>query len=209
MTCCKPDWASVIAQLEAARPDVLILSSHILDGVQFRQAMLAADLKVGAFIGSTMAQCGPEWGRLLQADAIGTFASDRPTGGFDPDALLPAARADYDRFATAWQASQGGEPTEEGLAGFAAAWALFHDVLPAASAPDDAEAIAAAARSLDLPQGSLPNGAGLRFSSDAATLGQNERAASVIWQWQAVEHSVTVWPPAYATGELGFVPLPR
>ena len=109
----------------------------------------------------------------------------------------------------AWDASQGGEPTEEGLAGFAAAWALFHDVLPAAAAPDDAAAIAVAARSLDLPQGSLPNGAGLRFSSDAATLGQNARAASVIWQWQAVEQSVTVWPPAYATGELGFVPLPR
>jgi len=39
---------------------------------------------------------------------------------------------------------------------------------------------------VDLPEGALPNGAGLKFSSDPATLGQNERAAAVIWQWQAV-----------------------
>ena len=245
----QPDWGTLMNQLKAAAPDVLILSSHIQDGVEFRRAMLAAGLKVDAFIGSTMAQCGPEWGRLLQVDAIGTFASDRPSGGFDPGALLPATRTVYDGFAAAWAASQGGQPSEEGLAGFAAAWALFHDVLPVAAAAGDtgvgsatvavgatvalsataagsatvavgataagsatgveAVAIASAARAVDLPVGSLPNGAGLHFSPNAATLGQNERAASVIWQWQAIERSVTVWPPAYATGPIGFVPLPR
>ncbi len=70
-------------------------------------------------------------------------------------------------------------------------------------------AIAAAARAIDLPAGSLPNGAGLRFSSDPATLGQNVRAAAVIWQWQAVRSYTYVWPPTYATGSIAFVPLPR
>ena len=69
--------------------------------------------------------------------------------------------------------------------------------------------MAAAARTVDLPQGSLPNGAGLRFSSDPATLGQNERAAAVIWQWQAVRTYAFVWPPTYATGAVAFVPLAR
>ena len=35
-----PDWPAVMADLAAARPDVIILASHIPDGIAFRQAML-------------------------------------------------------------------------------------------------------------------------------------------------------------------------
>ncbi len=204
-----PDWPTVISRLEAARPDIIILAAHIPDGEAFRRAMLAAHLHVGALIGSTMAQCMTDFGADLGADAIGVFASDRPTGGFNPGALTPDARAVYDRFAAAWQAKVGGEPTEEGLSGFAAAWALFHDVLPATGPGSlDPAGIAAAARSMDLPDGSLPNGAGLHFSSDPARLGQNDRAAAVIWQWQAVRTSVVVWPSQFASGTIRDVPLP-
>ena len=69
--------------------------------------------------------------------------------------------------------------------------------------------IAAAARDVNLPEGSLPNGAGLRFSSEPARLGQNELAAAVIWQWQAVRTYAFVWPPSYATGSIVDVPLSR
>src|SRR5919197_701431 len=89
--------------LAAARPDVVILASHIPDGIAFRRAMLGAGLHVGALIGSTMAECDPDFAGELGSDAVGIFASDRPTGGFDPNALTPAARAVYDRFAAAWQ----------------------------------------------------------------------------------------------------------
>ena len=232
-----------MSQLRAARPDVVILASHIPDGVAFRRAMIAADLHVGALIGSTMAECDPDFAGDLGPSAVGVFASDRPTGGFQPSALDPGARALYDRFAAAWAARPGGSsepgeygsgqpaasapeyaingpveagstaagPTEEGLSGFAAAWALFHDVLPAASRSGSvaASAVASIARSIDLPTGSLPNGAGLRFSVDPATLGQNERAAAVIWQWQAVRSYTFVWPPTYETGQIRFVPLDR
>lgn len=233
-----PNWPGVMAQLEAAKPDAIILASHIPDGIAFRQAMLAAKLKVGALIGSTMAQCDPDFAGDLGADAVGIFASDRPTAGFRPDALDPAAKVVYDRFAAAWavaphpgaspSASAGeyrlqgpaesstAEIDEEALAGFSAGWALFHDVLPSAAARAssgaatlDAATVAAAARAVNLPEGSLPNGAGLHFSSAAATLGQNELAAAVIWQWQAVQRYAFVWPSSYATGDISFVPLPR
>jgi branched-chain amino acid transport system substrate-binding protein len=262
-----PQFDALMPLVAAARPDVLILASHIPDGIAFRQAMVAAGLHVGAFIGTTMAECDPEFARALGPDVVGVFASDRPVGGFRPDALDPTARVVYDRFAALWasdpgsapqangaadaalgwsggawgSASAGGwayggtaagpsgaagaatasralpvtgpaatmawnGPTEEGLSGFTAAWALFHDVLPAA-AGTDAQAVASAARSMDLPAGSLPNGAGLRFSADSATLGQNTLAAAVIWQWQAVRHYTYVWPATYATGQIADVPL--
>jgi len=230
-----PDWAGVMTNLAKARPDVIILASHIPDGVAFRQAMLASGLKIGALIGSTMAECDPDFAGDLGAGAIGVFASDRPTAGFQPDALQPSARAVYDRFAAEWGTppidgespaegasgygadseyaisgpgeSASASATEEALSGFSAAWALFHDVLPSARRVD-ASSIAGAARAIDLPQGSLPNGAGLRFSSDPDTLGQNERAAAVIWQWQAVRTYSFVWPATFATGPIHFVPLP-
>ena len=244
-----PDWPSVMADLAAARPDVLILASHIPDGIAFRQAMLTAGLKVGALIGSTMAECDPDFAGELGADAIGVFASDRPTAGFQASALAPEAAAAYARFAADWaaasKAAAGGaggsagdgdggygardygtaeytihgpaeDPTaeqdEEALAGYSAGWALFRHVLPGAAAKGgalDPDAVASAARAVDLPEGSLPNGAGLRFSNDSARLGQNERAAAVIWQWQAVRTYAFVWPPTYATGSIDFVPLAR
>jgi branched-chain amino acid transport system substrate-binding protein len=238
-----PDWPSVMADLAAARPDVLILASHIPDGIAFRQAMLASGLKVGALIGSTMAECDPDFAGELGADAIGIFASDRPTAGFQASALAPEAAAAYARFAADWAAASnnaargsGGdgaygdgaygdaeytihgpaedataEESEEALAGFSAGWALLREVLPAAARAGslDAAAVAAAAKAVDLPEGSLPNGAGLRFSSDPERLGQNERAAAVIWQWQAVRTYAFVWPPTYATGSIDFVPLAR
>jgi branched-chain amino acid transport system substrate-binding protein len=217
-----PDWPTVLDKLVASRPDVVILAAHIPDGEAFRRAMISANVHVGALIGSTMAQCVGDFGEELGPDAVGVFASDRPTGGFNPNALTPAARALYERFATAWLAAGStGQPSEEGLAGFSAAWALFHDVLPTAQGFDPAS-IAAAARSMDLPDGSLPNGSGLHFSSDPARLGQNELAAAVVWQWHAgigpapaggtvAATSVTVWPAQFATSPIDqtLVPLPR
>ena len=209
-----PLWAPVMRTVQRAHPDILILASHIPDGIAFRRAMLAAHVHVGAFIGSTMAQCEPDFGNALGRDAIGVFASDRPSpmGGFNPATLSPAVRALYNRFAAAWRkVTRSSRPTEEGLAGFSAAWVLFHDVLPrtARSGKLTPTRIAATARSLNLPSGSLPNGAGVRFATDRAHLGQNLRAAAVIWQWQGVRHSVIVWPRLYASGHIKLVPLPR
>src|SRR5438309_8680047 len=203
-----PDWPSVIAQVRIAKPDILVLSSYIADGVDFRRAMLRSGLHVDALIGSTMAQCVPDFGAMLGADAIGVFASDRPEHGFNPGALNATGRAVYARFAAAYRREFGSDPTEEALAGFSAAWTLFHYVMPRAR-DLGATGMAVAARSLDLPDGTLANGAGIKFATTADMVGQNTRAASVIWQWQGVRHSVTVYPPVFATGSPDFIPLPR
>jgi branched-chain amino acid transport system substrate-binding protein len=203
-----PDWSSVLAQVRNAKPNILVLASYIADGVEFRRAMLKSGLHVDAFIGSTMAQCVPDFGAMLGADAIGVFAADRPPHGFNPGALTDTGHAIYTRFTTAYRREFGSDPSEEALAGFSAAWTLFHYVMPR-SHNLDAAGMAAAARVLDLPDGTLANGAGVKFGTTAEAMGQNTRAASVIWQWQGVRHSVTVYPAVYATGSPDFIPLPR
>ncbi len=83
------------------------------------------------------------------------------------------------------------------LAGFSAAWALFTSVLPTADSMDPAD-VAAAARAIDLPQGSLPNGSGLRFGAPGSPdAGYNLAAASVIWEWVAPgQAAVSGRPPS-------------
>ncbi|MES1239618.1 MAG: ABC transporter substrate-binding protein, partial [Chloroflexota bacterium] len=163
-----PDFPAVMRDLEAARPDVIILASHIPDGIAFRQEMVRSGLRVGALIGSTMAECDPDFAGELGTAAVGIFASERPTAGFQSSALTADAAATYARFEAAWAAvaartggsgdGTGGyersygnedaeytihgpdedataEESEEALAGFSAAWALFHHVLPARAAP--------------------------------------------------------------------------
>jgi branched-chain amino acid transport system substrate-binding protein len=196
-----PNWTPVMQAIAAAKPDILVLSSHIQDGIAFRRAFLAAGLSVKVFMGTTMAQCDQDFGNVLGSGAVGVFASDRPQANFNPDALDAQARALYNRFAALWKQRTGNVPSEEGIAGFSAAWALFADVLGKAGS-DQAQTIATVARSLDLPEGSLPNGAGVLFSTAPGQLGQNVRAAAVVWQWQAPRVSVVVWPPVYATGQV-------
>jgi len=196
-----PRWVETVAAVSAAHPNILLLSSHIPDGIAFRRAFLAAGLHVQAFLGTTMAQCLPDFGEALGPDAVGVFASDRPPNGFNPRALNGQARALYATFASTWEQQTGRAPSEEGISGFSAAWVLFHDVLPRATSFQP-QAIASAARALNLPDRSLPNGAGVRFSSSGAQLGQNTRAAAVIWQWQNGGAWPVVWPPLYATGSI-------
>jgi branched-chain amino acid transport system substrate-binding protein len=203
-----PDWDRVFGIVLASRPDIIILASHVPDGIEFRRQMLARGVKVKALIGSTMAECGPDFGRALGADAIGIFASDRPTSGFNPGALNGSALTAYNALVAAYRLRFHRPPGEEAVSGFASAWALTHYTLPDARGLDTA-GISAAAMAEDLPAGSLPNGSGLKFAAGSANRGQNLRSSSVIWQWQGVRKSVTVWPALFATGQIEMVPLPR
>jgi branched-chain amino acid transport system substrate-binding protein len=202
-----PYWPAVLAAVQDGRPDVLLLSSHVPDGISFRRAFVEAGLHVSAFIGTTMAQCPRSFGSQLGTAALGVFASDRPDNPFNAGALSATARILFDRFAAVWRQRTGFGPTNEGIAGFSAAWALFEKTLPQARS-ESPLAIAAAARTLDLPAGSLPDGAGVSFEASGPQLGQNTRAAAVVEQWQHTDGTVVVWPPAYATGGIEMVPLP-
>jgi branched-chain amino acid transport system substrate-binding protein len=106
-------------------------------------------------------------------------------------------------------------PAGHASVSFSALWALFNEVFPKAKTfePDELRQIALA---LDLPEGSLANGSGIKFTNndwapDLKDAGQNLRAAIGVWQWQKVngrtEHN-PVFPAALATNEPTLVPLP-
>lgn len=204
------DMRTLVADLAASDPDVLFVSAYLEDAVAMRREIVAQGLDLLAGIGTSSSYCMPQFGADLGDEAVGLFASDKPdAAALDPDGLTTEGRALLDRAAAAYDERFGGRMSAAALAGFSAAWALLHEVLPAAVDLTPA-AVASAANAVDLPEGSLPNGGGLRFGEPGTgTAGANLLASSVIWQWNAPSERAVVWPPRYATSAIEAIdPLP-
>jgi branched-chain amino acid transport system substrate-binding protein len=194
------DWSAVAHRIAAARTDVLFVSAYLLDGIALRRALVREHVPLVAAIGTSSSYCMPVFGKRLGTRAVGLFASDKPTGeAIDPSGLTPSAAALLRRARDAFRARWGEEMDAPSLAGFSAAWALLHDVMPRATRPSPS-AIAAAALATTMPMGSLPNGSGIRFAPPgSADAGANQAAANVIWEWVRPGHAEIVWPPTLAT----------
>jgi branched-chain amino acid transport system substrate-binding protein len=202
------DPAATVRRIAALKPDVLFVSAYVEDGVALRRAMVQQHLHLTANIGSSSSYCMQAFGNALGEDAVGLFASDKP----DADAIAPtglsvAARDLLGRADRTYRDRYHQEMTAAALAGFAAAWALFHDVMPGVADLTPA-GVAAAARAVHLPVGSLPNGSGLDFGAPGtATAGSNLLAAGVIWEWTREYWRGVVWPPRFATEPVRYIPI--
>ncbi len=185
-------------QIRRSGANVVFAAAYLRDGVALRRALVAEHVRLLTAIGTSSSYCMPAFGRALGREAVGLFASDKPDAwSLPPSALAPEARAALREGRELYERRYGGYMDAPALAGFAGAWALLHDVLPRARGTDPA-AVARAARRIDLPVGSLPNGSGLRFGPGTGGM-DNRRARSVIWEWIAPRHRVIVWPPRFAT----------
>lgn len=194
------DMAKLVRRIAAAKPDVLFVSAYLDDAIALRRQLVAQHVKLLANIGTSSSYCMPAFGSTLGKDAVGVYASDKPSASsINPAGLRPEARSLLQRANDAYHAKWDEDMSPAALAGFSAAWAFFTDVLPAASSLAPAD-VAAAARAIDLPRGSLPNGSGLRFGApNTPNAGDNVAAASVIWEWVAPGQAAVIWPPAFAT----------
>lgn len=191
------DPYAMVRRLAADKPDFLLDVSYVDDGVAIWKQVLAQAWRPRAAIGTSSAFCMPEFGARLGAGAIGLYAADKPDQNVSPNALSPAART-----LLAQAEKQYGTTMQiPGVAGFVGGWVLFHDVLPKVHGAVTSAALRQAALTLDIPEGSEINGAGVEFG-DAGTpdQGQNLRAASMVAEWQGVDLMRVVYPPAYATG---------
>ncbi len=125
--------------------------------------------------------------------------------------LSPEVRKVADEFYKRYEAKMKRPPAGHAAAGFSAIWALFTHVLPKAKKfePDELREIAL---KLDLPEGSLVNGSGIKFTNfdwpeDPKDAGQNLRASIGVWQWTPGGNE-EVFPPKLATHAPIMVPLP-
>lgn len=204
----KPDPAALVRRIAAARPDVLFVASYIPDGVALNRELARQHVPLLANIGTSSSYCMPEFGEQLGGIAVGAFATDKPDGeSLNEQGLTPDGRELLHRAQAGFRARFHEDMDAPALAGFSAAWALFHDVIPNAPATE-ADSIARAALGVRLPMGSLPNGSGLEFSGPGTPQpGSNLRALSVIWEWVGVGQRAVVWPPRYATTPIRALPL--
>jgi branched-chain amino acid transport system substrate-binding protein len=197
------DMERFVHRIAAAKPDVLFVSAYLADAIALRRQLVAQHVPLLANIGTSSSYCMPQFGATLGKEAVGVYASDKPSAtSIDPSGLPPAARALLERANAAYRARWHVDMSPPALAGFSAAWALFTDVLPNAAALTPS-AVAAVARAIDLPMGSLPNGSGLRFGAiGTPNAGDNVEAASVIWKWVSPGHAAVIWPRAFATAPI-------
>ena len=179
---------------------MLFVSAYLDDAIALRRELVRQHVPLLANIGTSSSYCMPAFGKTLGDDAVGVYASDKPSAtSIDPAGLRPEGAALLERANDAYRQRWDTDMSPAALAGFSAAWALFADVLPAASslAPLD---VAEAARTIRLPAGSLPNGSGLRFGAPGTSeAGDNMAAASVIWEWVRPGEAAVIWPPSFAT----------
>lgn len=204
------DMTPLAQQLKDAKPDVVIIISFINDTILLHRKFKELNFYAPTIIGVSAGHSVPDLKDSLGTAVNGIFVSDLPVL-VNPKALQPGIEAVSQEFNTRYDSIQHRVPAGHAVASFAAMWALFTEVLPKAKSmdPDD---VRAAALSMDLPDGSLINGSGLKFSNfdvprDPKDAGQNLRSAIGVWQWQN-EAARQVWPKNLATNDIIKVPLP-
>lgn len=202
------DAATLAKSIAAVKPDVLFVSAYLDDGIAIRRETVTQRVPLRASIGTSSSYCMPAFAHALGPAATGLFASDKPDAADvrldslapPAQAMLQWARKEYDR--------RHHQPmSAAALSGFSNTWALIGNVLPAAPGLS-AVPVAETARSLKLPQGALPNGAGMDFAGPGQIdAGENRAAVSVIWQWVDPKTQAVVWPPSFATRPLQAIPI--
>jgi branched-chain amino acid transport system substrate-binding protein len=200
------DLSPLILKLKQLAPDVLLVAGIGQDAVLFWSQARKLDFNVKAVVATSGGWGVPDFARNLGDGANGVFSSDFPID-VNPAALTPHARELAEEFGRRFQARKGTRPTGNAWLGFAGTLLLLEEVLPRAQSLD-AERIRAAALALDLPAGSMANGCGVRFiRHDLPDGGHNERAFSIVGQWQDGVMRV-VAPERLATHRPLLVPLP-
>lgn len=203
------DAPALARSIAATRPDVLFVSAYLEDGVALRKATVDEGVALRASVGTSSSYCMPSFAARLGRAAVGLFASDKPDAAqVRADALGPDAREALDWASRRYRQRYGQDMSPAALSGFANTWALVGHVLPAAGPGAAPAAVAAAARTVKLGPGALPNGAGLDLSGPGVLdAGENRAAVSVIWQWVDDTTQAVVWPPAFATRPLQAIPI--
>ncbi|QDM18044.1 ABC transporter substrate-binding protein [Tardiphaga sp. vice352] len=205
------DMTPIVQKLKDVTPDILIAISFPNDAILFQRKAKELDFNVNAFVGVSAGYSSPDLRDSIGDSVVGIFVADFPPK-VNANVLKPEVKKVAEEFYKRYEAKLKRAPAGHAAAGFSAIWALFTEVLPKAKTfqPDELREIAL---KLDLPEGSLVNGSGIKFTNfdwadDPKDAGQNLRASIGVWQWTKAGNE-EVYPPSLATSEAAMVPLPK
>jgi branched-chain amino acid transport system substrate-binding protein len=204
------DMTPIVQKLKDVAPDIVIAISFPNDAILFQRKAKELEFNVAAFIGVSAGYSSPDLRESIGDAVSGIFVADFPPK-VNAAVLTPETRKVADEFYKRYEAKLKRPPAGHAAAGFSAVWALFTEVLPKAETfePDELREIAL---KLDLPEGSLVNGSGIKFTNfdwpdDPKDAGQNLRASIGVWQWTQAGNE-EVYPGELATKPPIMVPLP-
>ncbi|TAM59765.1 amino acid-binding protein [bacterium] len=197
------DMTALVLKLKASNPDVLLATSYINDATLLVKTMRSQAFRPKAIIGASAGFGLLALGKNLGEDVNGILEADAPSI-INPKGLRPAGEALYKEFIDKFKAATGREPDGFSYMGFTGAYSLFHDVLPKAKDPNNTDDIRAAAVAANVPEGSYPNGWGLKFDET----GQNTHMFAAMIQWQKGA-PVIVGPANIAMAKPEMIPLPN
>lgn len=205
------DMTPIVQKLKDVAPDILIAISFPNDAILFQRKAKELDFNVNAFVGVSAGYSSPDLRDSIGDSVVGIFVADFPPK-VNANVLKPEVKKVAEEFYKRYEAKLKRAPAGHAAAGFSAVWALFTEVLPKAKTfqPDELREIAL---KLDLAEGSLVNGSGIKFTNfdwadDPKDAGQNLRASIGVWQWTKAGNE-EVYPPSLATSEAAMVPLPK
>ena len=157
------DMTPIVQKLKDAAPDIVIAISFPNDAILFQRKAKELDFNVAAFIGVSAGYSSPDLRASIGDMVNGIFVADFPPK-VNPAVLKPETKKVADEFYKRYEAKMKRPPAGHATAGFSAIWALFTEVLPKAKTyqPDELRDIAL---KLDLPEGSLVNGSGIKFTN--------------------------------------------
>lgn len=195
------DQSSLALKIKQAAPDAVVAASYQNDAVLLLKALKQQGVKLAAFVGTGGIYGLPAFKSALGSGAEGLF--DTEGSASVPDsALTPDTQKLRATFVDKWkQSHSGAAPTFLPTIAFDATWVLLHNVVAKAKSEDPKD-LSAAAKALDLAQGSTILGYGVKFNAK----GLNERAFVVGMQWQG-DKPVVVYPEKYASAKPIKVPL--
>jgi branched-chain amino acid transport system substrate-binding protein len=204
------DMTPIVQKLKDVAPDIVIAISFPNDAILFQRKAKELDFNVAAFIGVSAGYSSPDLRDSIGDSVVGICVADFPPK-VNAAVLTPETKKVAEEFYKRYEAKLKRPPAGHAAAGFSAVWALFTEVLPKARTfePDELREIAL---KLDLPEGSLVNGSGIKFTNfdwpdDPKDAGQNLRASIGVWQWTKAGNE-EVYPPELATQSPIMVPLP-
>jgi len=199
------DLSSIVLKLRALKPDIMIVTQYISDGILFWRQAKELGLNVKALIGTGGAHSLPDFPKAMGDDANLALTSDAPVG-LNTANLTPRAQQELKKFNERFSKKYGHIPAVHAGQGYNGAMVLLRDVLPKAGAMDP-DKIREAANRLDIPDGDTIYGYGVKFAPPGhKNAGANLRCYPMVMQWQDGNLYV-VSPEKYATRKV-ILPLP-